>query len=117
MKKILLGLIMVSVMSNADAETRWIGVSGTVENISVYETTDTILFTLSSAGETVSHCTNKTNFAISGTAPSDRRKQLLSVLLSSRASGKPVSVAYSDTECVPWDTNQNAYRRVRKIGQ
>ena len=116
MKKIFISLCVMFSTNASYADTVWLNTSGTVEMVSVYETTDTILFKLNVSGAPVSNCSNTTTFAISGSAPVDRRKQMLSLLMSSRVSSVPITVTYSDDNCVPWDSNQNAYRQVRRLG-
>ncbi|BCL73494.1 hypothetical protein TUMSATVNIG1_54700 [Vibrio nigripulchritudo] len=45
-----------------------------------------------------------------------KRSRMYSMLLTAKASGKPVTVSYNDVGgCEPWDQNINVYRRIVRL--
>ncbi len=98
------------------AHAVWINVTGRVDMVSLYTTTDTIVVRLSESGSQVAACSNTTEFAIDGAIPENRRQQLLSVLLTAKASDSEVTIAYNDTGgCVAWGADPNVYRGALRV--
>ena len=72
----------------------WLSASGKVIDISVYEHTDVVVFSISNSKDDSTPCTAKgKTFAINKNTDIDRRKQFLSVLLSAKATGEEISPA------------------------
>jgi len=115
MKRTLVTLILAMALP-FNVHGAWISVTSTIQTIKIYSTTDTILVTLDHPGTVVSECSNTLSFAIDGTLPVDRRKQMLSALLMTKAAGNSITLTYSDSgNCVPWDADVNAYRGLVRI--
>lgn len=94
----------------------WHTTSGTVENIYVYANTDTVLVELSAHGHAVSECSNTEQFAINGARSESRRNQMLTMLLTAKATGTRLNLAYNTSGgCVPYGGNNSAYREILRI--
>ncbi|WNO10318.1 hypothetical protein [Teredinibacter sp. KSP-S5-2] len=94
----------------------WKNVGGKVKSITTYATTETILVTISSHGEDVPECSNKSVFAISKDISSEARARMYSMLLAARATDRSVTLAYNhEGNCEPWGSNQDAYRRITRM--
>lgn len=94
----------------------WHTTSGTVKNIYAYANTDTVLVELSTHGAAVPECSNTKMFAINGAHPESRRNQMLTLLLTAKATGTRLSVAYNTSGgCVPYGGNNSAYREILRI--
>lgn len=117
MKRLLFATVFFATcLLPTSANAVWTGASGKVVDIVVYATTDTVLFVLDVSGADVAECSNKTTFAINGSLPTDRRKQMLSVLLLAKTTGEEISVGFNVVGgCVPWGSTQNVYRGVARI--
>lgn len=115
MKRIFIVLLLIAVIpSNAHAV--WLGATGKVKTIMIYGTTDTVLVELDSPGVPVAECSNNTVFVINGADPADRRKQMLSALLATKATGEILTLKYLDVGgCVAWGSDPNAYRGLIRI--
>jgi hypothetical protein len=113
MKNLLLLLLLVTVNANA----AWIGVTGKVTTILLYDSTDSILVVLDSSGAAVAECSNNQTFAINGALPADRRNQMLSALMTAKASGQSVTIMFNDVGgCVSWGASSNVYRKIERVG-
>ena len=113
MKNLLLLLLLVTVNANA----AWIGVTGKVTTILLYDSTDSILVVLDSPGTVVAECSNNQTFAINGTLPADRRNQMLSALMMAKASGQSVTIMFNDVGgCVSRGASSNVYRKIERVG-
>ncbi|WP_230390677.1 hypothetical protein [Reinekea sp. G2M2-21] len=114
MKKLLLALLIALPLKGFSAY--WIDSAGTVNSITTYSGSDTILVSLSVSGTNVAQCTDKTVFAISADMPEERRARMYSMLLAAQASGRVVTVSYvNEGGCEPWGSNVNAYRKITRL--
>ena len=112
--RLLLGLLFLTATINVHAI--WIDATGKVRTIMVYAHTDTVLLTLDNSSAPVSACSNSHTFAIDGALPPERRKQMLSVLLTAKATGNTLTLKYNDVDgCVNWGASPNVYRGVVRI--
>lgn len=112
--RLLLGLLFLTAAINAHAI--WVDASGKVSTISVYAHTDTVLITLDSSSASVDACSNNHAFAIDGGLPPERRKQMLSILLTAKATGDTLTLKYNDVDgCVDWGASPNVYRGIVRI--
>lgn|GEM_PF-2454857 len=99
----------------------WHTASGKINAINVYSETSTVLVTLVNNGVQVNgpavpDCTSTTTFAIDGSMPSDRRSQMVSILLMAKAAGKTVRFSYSTGGgCVPYGNGRSVYRGIKRI--
>jgi len=98
------------------AHAAWHNTSGKITHMNFYANTDTILIRLEGPGTDVPQCSNKDYFAIDGSMPESRRNQILSALLSAKAAGILVTLAYdANGTCVPYGNNPNAYRSILRV--
>lgn len=103
-------------MVSPQAYSAWVEASGTVEEIALYDHTDTVLVTLSSHGMPVAECSNTVRFALSKHSNTERRNRFMSVLLMAQASGQSVTIAYNESgSCEPWDANPAVFRIVKRL--
>lgn len=93
----------------------WLNTSGKVVNMNFYFKTDTVLVKLDKPGVS-NDCSSLEYFAIDGGMPAERRQQMISALLSAKAMGQPVTIAYNEVDdCVAYDANPKAYRRIVRV--
>jgi hypothetical protein len=98
------------------ANAAWLNTSGTVDRITTYYHRETVLIRLSSNGVDVPACSNNTTFAISKDISPEARARMFAMLLSAQATGREVTVTYSDAgSCESWDSNPSAYRRILRL--
>ncbi|MCG7536475.1 hypothetical protein [Pseudoalteromonas sp. OOF1S-7] len=115
MKKLILGCAMLMA---GQAQAAWLTAGGSIDAITVYANTNTILVTLQAGTSNLTNnCTTKTPvLAISSNLPEERRNRMYSMLLAKKASGKAVSLTYdSAAACEPWDSNSAAYSRIVRM--
>jgi hypothetical protein len=90
------------------AQAAWLNASGKISAITTYTGKDHILITLDSPVSGPS-CNSDSVFAIAPEVPEDRKHLLLSVLLTAQSTGRPVDIAYDDTDCIPWSSGTSMY--------
>lgn len=76
------------------SQAAWLSTSGKVESIVTYSKTNTVLVALTSSGQEVEECSNKTIFAISKDLVPEARNRMFSMLLASEASDTDITVSY-----------------------
>jgi hypothetical protein len=98
------------------ASAGWIDTAGSVEHITTYGHTETILVKLSVNGTDVAECSSKVSFAISKSISEEARARMYSMLLAAQASGRNVRVSYDNVGgCEPWDANGNVFRKIDRL--
>ena len=115
--KVKLALILLFLLVTVNVNAVWIGVTGKVTTILLYDSTDSILVIMDSPGTAVAECSNTQTFAINGSLPADRRNQMLSALMMAKASGQSVTIMFNDVGgCVSWGSTSNVYRKIERVG-
>lgn len=110
--KYIILLMLLSGLSQA----AWLSTSGKVESIVTYSKTNTVLVALTSSGQEVEECSNKTIFAISKDLVPEARNRMFSMLLASEASDTDITVSYLNSGgCEPWDSSPNVYRKIVRM--
>ncbi|QTL34122.1 hypothetical protein [Pseudoalteromonas viridis] len=115
MKKLILGCAMLMA---GQAQAGWLTAGGSIDAITVYANTNTILVTLQAGTSNLTNnCTTKAPIlAISADLPEERRNRMYSMLLAKKASGQAVSLAYDPAAaCEPWNANSSAYSRIERM--
>lgn len=98
------------------SQAAWLSTSGKVESIVTYSKTNTVLVALTSSGQEVEECSNKTIFAISKDLVPEARNRMFSMLLASEASDADITVSYLNSGgCEPWDSSPNVYRKIVRM--
>ncbi|MDP2572707.1 hypothetical protein Q8W40_10980 [Vibrio penaeicida] len=107
---------LASLLLSFPSYGKWLSTSGTITSLTTYGHTNTVLVSLTDQGANITECSNKTTFAISSSLDPEARSRMYSMLLAARASGKAVTISYSDVGgCEPWDRNLNVYRRITRL--
>lgn len=97
------------------AHAAWVEVAGTIQGITTYAHTNTVLVALSASGS-AGTCADASIFALDGALPEERRKQLLVMLVSGQARGAVVTLTYDNAGgCVTWDATPNVFRGIVRL--
>lgn len=108
--------IILLMLFSGFSQAAWLSTSGKVESIVTYSKTNTVLVALTSSGQEVEECSNRTIFAISKDLVPEARNRMFSMLLASEASDTDITVSYINSGGYePWDSSPNVYRKIVRM--